>query len=851
MKKVFKIFLKYILPVIVVIFTGVLYILYNPPASLVEYIRKQAEIQVSKVTELHTRIDKISMLRVGIFSQTAIADGITILKSKEATAPVFINSNKLDVRFNLLNYFLFGAKNSTLKVHIIKPIVDMQRDKSGTFDINSSLFRPSKKKESTQSDIPVVSLDLDNGYFIYKDKTFANPLSVNARIPIVKVDIKDSVYVAYSTKLYEHKDLVDLKGTLNTKTGQGTIDSKINIEDFSRWVNVFYNSTKGKFVIRKGNLNLDLKGKWNDYKLADLQFKTNVEAKELIGKFPYYNAPLNLEKLSFSLDQNKVDLRNIEINTQGTHLTVSADSAYNGDKTYIKSSIRTNNFYMSRIINAIDKKLIPDSVRKLNLSGTGKFNIDLEGFFPKINTKLAFFSYPETFQLKDVRGKIEIDDGTIMSSKFNRLSTKVNLDGHDARLSELYLKAYQGNVIGDLTVKKIFKGKIGAVDNKNAYFMGNIKANNISINNIVDDYKVSIPKQYKPYTNLSANVDVAGSLNNPQVKGKIYTSLIKFDPRYSKLKPIDNLYLNLDYSKDVILANTKLRSDDFGRTAIDFSIKNLDKIAIKTVTNNFHLATLNNFIPGEKISIYSGILDGDINTYFSLNEIKKHKKLDLKTISHIIAVKSKLDFNHANINYKALKSPVSLTNTEGNIYLNMGNGDIASKVYVHSNEVNNFNAIVNLNNADKLDAKVSTVNLPLKKIEPFVPNFVVKSGLLTLNSNVKTKLTAFANKLTLEQMIAVLITNTSIKLNNASFKYQTGKSKPFALTNANGTFSLKNNGQDVNSSLALVSKEFGNTNANLLINNLNQTNAKLSVENISTSYLASYIPNLKSKKGTA
>ena len=82
---------------------------------------------------------------------------------------------------------------------------------------------------------------------------------------------------------------------------------------------------------------------------------------------------------------------------------------------------------------------------------------------------------------------MEINDAGAMGTRIEKISTKIDLDGNDAKISDFYLKGYQGTVTGNVNVKKLFKGKIGAVDQKNAYLFGEVKADKIAINNIIDD----------------------------------------------------------------------------------------------------------------------------------------------------------------------------------------------------------------------------------------------------------------------------------------------------------------------------------------------------------------------------
>ncbi len=498
----------------------------------------------------------------------------------------------------------------------------------------------------------------------------------------------------------------------------------------------------------------------------------------------------------------------------------------------------------------MDKSLVPQSVKSLNISGDGNFNLNLEGTFPKINKKLAFLSYPESFQPSKVNSDIDFKNLGVYGAKIERVSTKLNADKDNLKVQNFYLKAYDGKVTGDININKLFKGNLGKIDNKNAYYSGLLKVDRINMSDILSDLKDPVALKYKPYGSVNGNIKLVGKLNDPNVKAKVYSQKVSFNPKYSQFSPINNLYINADYSKSLILANTKLNSYDFGNTNLDFSMKNSDKIAFKVNTDNLKLNSLNQFLP-PSANIKSGFLYGNINSDFSLKALKNQKKLTPEQITNLIRARGNLDFSQVNLLYKTAKSPFTLTNTSGSFFLDMGNGDINSKLNLNSNETGLVNANVNLNDMDQLNTKVSTVRFPLKKIEPFVPNLYVKSGNLTLNSNINTSLKALSNKnMSVDQMIAYLNTDTNLSISNTNLLYKT-KNKPYSLSNGNGNFYLKSNGRDLNSNLNLLSLEYGDANAEIFVNDLNALNARININDISTKAIASFVPNLNSNVGIA
>ncbi|RYX99644.1 hypothetical protein EON78_03210, partial [bacterium] len=371
-----------------------------------------------------------------------------------------------------------------------------------------------------------------------------------------------------------------------------------------------------------------------------------------------------------------------------------------------------------------------------------------------------------------------------------------------------------------------------------------------NLGKILTDLKDPVPLAYKPYGSINGNVKVAGKLADPQVKAKVYSPQLRFDPKYSQLSNINDLYVDASYSKNLIDAKTKLVSYDFGRTAVDFTMKNQDIIAVKADTDNLKLNSLNQFIPNTvNANINSGNLDAKVIADFSLKAIKDKRNLTPERLTKIVNAKGNLDFSGLNLIYKTAKSPFTLTNTSGNFYLDMGQGDIASRLNLNSNETGVVNANLDLNDMDALNAKVSTVNLPLKKIEPFVPNLYVKSGNISLKSNVVTSLKTLMNKnLSLDQIIAYLNTDTTLGIKNVNLLYKTPQ-RPYSLSNANGDFYLNSNGRDLNSDLQLVSSEYGNASAEIFVNDLNALNARINVKDISTKTVASFVPKLNATKG--
>ncbi len=235
LKKILKYATFVILAGLLVLF----YLVYNPPAFILELVRKQAELQVLKATDLYTKVDKVSKLRLGLFHQTVVTNGITILKNNNPNAPKLLTSETLDINFNLLSFLILDPDKSTLELKIIRPVVDINRNKKGDFDIDSPLLKSKEKKEKSKSVLPRILFTIENGMFNYTDDTFANKLIVNAEIPIVKAEVQNSEFVKYSAKIFNKKDSIDLDGTFNTNTGQGKIASKINIEDFQNGLMYF------------------------------------------------------------------------------------------------------------------------------------------------------------------------------------------------------------------------------------------------------------------------------------------------------------------------------------------------------------------------------------------------------------------------------------------------------------------------------------------------------------------------------------------------------------------------------------------------------------------------------------
>ncbi|MFN8575745.1 MAG: hypothetical protein U0354_02700 [Candidatus Sericytochromatia bacterium] len=847
LKKVLKNIVKFILPVFLVGFSILSYFIYNPPAFIIEMIRKQAEVQTLKATDLYTKVDKISRLRLGLFHQTAIAEGITVLKNNKTNAPKFIDSNKLEIRFNLLSFLIYGAEKSTLELNIIKPVVNMNRNKKGEFDIDSPLFQPTEKKEESKAKIPRILFTLEDGMFNYTDDTFANKLIVNAKIPLFKAEVQNSEYVKYQTQIYNENDLLALTGTLNTKTGQGKVDSRVKIENVSKWVNVFYNVSQGEIILKNGAVDLGINASWDNLKMLNLKFSSKGSAKDLIGKFPYYKNVVNIDNLVFELDQNKLDLKDLTIKTLGSTLKLKADTVYNGEKTYIKSNIKGQDLNFKEIINSLDKKILSDDIKKIGLSGIGNFDINLDGYYPKLSKKLAFISYPEKFQPRKIDGVIDIEKGSIYGANIDKVNTKVFVSKNDVTLKDIYIKAYNGKVSGNLVVNKLFKGEIGKVDTKNAYFSGDLKADKISIDKVLYDFKDPVPLKYKPYGIINANAKIDGKLNDPIVKAKVYSPKIVFNPKYSEFNTINNIYADIDYSKNDINVKSRLDSYDFGNAVVDFKMKNQDKITVKTVTDNFKMQTLNQFIPNTKIS--SGNLDANIFTDVSLKSLK-NKKLTADQITKLVNAKGNLSFSGVNLAYQTKKSPFTLTNTSGNIFLDVGNGDIISKINLNSNETGVINTNLTLNNMDMIQANVSTVKLPLKKVEPFVKNLYVKSGVITIKSNIKTSIKALTNKsLSTDQLLSYIYTDSKINIDNANLVYKS--KKPITLTNGFSDIYINSDGNDLKSNILLTANEYGSTNADIYINRLNTVNARVNTNNLPAKTISNFVPNLNSNKGLA
>ncbi len=844
--QIFKKFAIYIIILVVLVFSTLTYFIYNPPAFIISEIRKQAEVQILKATDLYASIDRISTLRLGLFHQTAVAEGITILKNNNLRAPIFIKSEKLEIGFNVISFLIWGAEKSTLALNIIKPVVNLNRNKKGEFDIDSPLFQPHEAKEEKPAEIPRIIFKLEDGLVQYSDQTFINKLKVNARIPLIQAELQNSQYVKYVAKLIEDKDLIDLKGTFNTRTGQGSVDSKINIKDFTRWANVFYDTTKGDFVLNKGSVDLKLKGKWENFAFYALEFNTDIDAKDIIGKFPLYSHQVNIKELNANITQNKLNISNLKLYSNGTFFNGKTESVYNGKDTYIKAHLTSEHFNLGDVLSSLDKKIIDNNIRELHLSGLAKADITLDGFYPQINKKLNFIQYPEAFQLRDLKGSINIQNGTFLNSNVSNLSSKIHMNEHDLVLTDFKGKAYDGTVTANLIIKDLFKGKIGEANIKTAHYLGNIKAEGINADTIINDFNIPVPNEYRPYARVDGNVKMTGFLTTPEIKGKIHSPLVTFNPKYSKIYPIENFYSDVDYSKDFIRVKSNLNSINFGNTFIDFAMKDLDFINVKAHAKGLKANATEAFVPN--MTLKGGIINGDINTTFSLKEYQRYKKPSTERLTHIIKVKGDLDLSGVNVTYQLPSMLIKSMNTTGELRVHMDNGEIKSQAALISNDYGSVHGNFSLRDLNLFKGKFKINNIPVKTLETYIPSLRVKNGSADITTDITTSLESLTKRDSLTEIVKNTKTNSYIKFTNTSLKYGQ-KAKIISSTNSTGNIYLSSGNGNLSSNISMMSDEFGNLKGNFRINNLDILNGTLSADNFKITELAPFIPNLKIKSG--
>jgi hypothetical protein len=848
LKEILKKFGKYALLLFIIGFAVLTYFLYNPPAFVITFIRQQAELQILKATDLYTSIDRISALRLGFFQQTAVAEGITILKDNTLRAPAFIKSEKVEIKFNVLSFLFLGAGKSELRLDIKRPIVDLTRKKNGEFDVDSPLFQPREKKEEARAEIPRILFNLQDGLVQYTDKTFVKDLYVNGRIPVIQAELQNSNYIKYLAKLYDKNDFVEVKGTFNTWTGQGSVVSKINIEDFTRWTNVFYDTTNGNFVLKSGKIALDLKANWENFKIYNLKFDSAINAQNIRARLPFYKHEVNIESISGTANENEVDIKNIILNSNGSSVSGSTRSAYNGNSTYVRASLKTDKLYLDDVLRSLDRKIIGKEILDLNLSGLTKANIDLEGFYPKINKQLNFLNYPESFQIKNIKGNLEVKDGTFLNSRVRQLSSKIKLDDKDLTITDFFARAYGGLIKGNLTIKDLFKGKFGETNIAKAYYKGKISASKVSLDNVFNDFDVSVPAEYRPYAQVSADVVMTGPLRNPGFKGKAFTPLISFNPRYSKIPPVRNVYADIIYEKNYTHFKTNLNSNEFGRTYVDFAMKNLDQINVKTITNNLMAQTLNAFIPN--MDFGSGRISGNVNTAFSLREFKSFRHPTVEQYTHIFNVNGKIHLINTDLIYNQSGNKIKSTGTNGDIFLAMNKGTINSRFDLLSNEFGNATGNMAIANMDAIRANVKINNMNVETLENFIPDLNVRTGTANVYTNISTSLKSLNKKTSLDRLIRLTNTKTYISLNNTSLVYGRGKNA-LSSTNTNGDLYLNINNGNVSSMVSLDSHEFGKIDGTFYVRNLTSLTGQVNADNFEIKKLEPFVPNLNVKAGTA
>lgn len=795
---------KYIIIAVVssaVLFSSLIYTISNPPEFLREFLKNQLEEQILSNTGLISNLNKISKLKLGLFNQTVVLDGIEILNGNNYRAEKILVAGKLEASFNTFNYLFGTPENSKLKVVLIEPRINLKRKKDGSFAINSPLFKDKKTKNTTDSTytLPQIDILIKNGLIHYKDFSFVNKLELNEKIELIALKLDKKSDLEYKTIFSENKNNIDVNGTINIKSGKGNIKTEANYLNISKLINVFYDLSKGKNKLKLGDINLSAKASWDNFKLANLKFNTDLGIKNIIAKTEYYKDRVTIEDLKINLTEQSLNIDNLKILGGTYNALLKGSGTYNGSNPSLLVNLETTKLSLDKIM---ESAFIPESVKKLNLTGnissSSNIKIDLEAL------KTNIVSYPTKVNIKSIKGYLLADKGTFLNSKYQKIKTKFELNNKDLILSKLDSDLYYGNLSGYFSLKNLFDESISKATPDKAFYAANLKAQNINYSQIINDFKVKIPTKYNPYGKVSGDFTMSGKLVNPKLQGfaNAQEVLFKGNNNFS----IKNLQAKFSYDKDNISIKSDINNSSFGNTHIDFDLKKLNAVKVSTKLKNFNFHNLNYFVPN--LNFKQGIANGTIKTYFSIKNLISVKN-PLEYLDKL-NIKANLDLKNSDFSYQ---KAFSTTDTSGKLILDLEKGKLKSKISsLLSNEYGNLDGYFSFDQKT-LNANFTLKNLPIASLPIKIYPFTLKSGKMNLNSKSKINLASLNSKHFLASFIKNSETDSKLGLSDVNLNYSM-KNKSFNIKNLNSNINLVINNGILTSDLLLTSKETGEIKAN-------------------------------------
>lgn len=826
---------KYLLPAtvtFVITFGTALYVLYNPPQFLIEYVKNTAETQFQQYTQLVLSTQKFSGLSVSPFNQFISLDGLEILNGNNFKSSQLIKAKNIQVGFNTFRYLFGDPSKSKLVLKIDEPEIYLSRNKNGKLDINSPLFNnPSTSKSSGKTLLPQAEIEITNAKLVYKDQSFNQDLNTEIVIPFLSVNLDKDGFMKLKTEIKEKINSIKLTSDINLNTGKGNIYSSLDIENITSKIPTFYDLSKDKINLKGGNLKLSFNADWNNFNLDNLNYSSTLTFSNLIAKIPYYKRPILLNNLDLIANKEEITINKLDLESENTKINLSGKSNYSSTQdNYFDLEAKVQKLDISKLFASLDSNLIPESIKKLNFSGITSFNTKAQGNFNKI-IENKYASYPSGVKIKNILGGLNLENGTFKKIFIDNLSTKFEVNNNDIKITNLFLKALDGNANGDISIKNLFKNDIAKVDIKQARFEGKVNTENVSIDKSLNGLAVKIPNKFFPYGNIDSSSTLKGSLLSPEVDTTFATSKVSFDDKYSKIPDINTFNGKVHYSEKLINFNGNIGAGDFGKTNIDLKLKDLDLIEVKTSFSNLKHNVISSFVPS--ISTNNGEISGQVMTSFSLAKLNKTNNFSIETIPQVLKIKANTQINRLSV--LPSKKVGWINNTDGSFDLNTFNNDIKAKFNIFANNLGNIRGDTTLGTSNsKLNLRLSA--FPVKILQIIEPKLKVKSGTLNLISNTNGNINGLIKNFSVANLAKYIDTDTQINLNKGNLLYKLN-GEDITLTNWFGDIDVKLNQGKMKSDIFLDSKEYGiakgfinlDRNSNL---NAKITNKKIDLKNV-------------------
>ncbi|MDC2969592.1 hypothetical protein OAY12_00215 [Candidatus Pelagibacter sp.] len=445
-----------------------------------------------------------------------------------------------------------------------------------------------KKVENINNNLKIelneIKIILDPFNFKLKAKTIGSKLKNKNKILEIQ-SIKIQIPIR---SLFSEKTLTE-SAEISTET--------LKIKDLISFIRVFNrgpefylleNIIDKGFLIADIKLNFDKEGNIkNDYKINGFVKDTNINIlkkykfKKLNFGYEYKNSELALNNISFSLNDLKLDSRNLNINKLKDEFLIR------GELNSKDTELNDKNFNL--LVKPYLKNLDFD---KIKFSSNNKFSFKISKKF-----RVKDFLLDSDLELK----RLSLLNKFNLKKIFPNIKKKIRFDNHKIKIN-YNKKILQINGVGKILLQENNDELSYSLirKEKNFSFKSNIKINN---NPLILDFM-----NFKKKKNSKLIIEINGTRNS---KNTTQLDLISFKENENKLS-ITNLTLNEKFN------------------VIDLEAVKAYYVDQDNIQNKFAIKMKNNIYRLEGLSLnINKLVDNLINNDEKSNILKKNFKLDI------------------------------------------------------------------------------------------------------------------------------------------------------------------------------------------------------------------------------